>query len=191
MNKNINLTLYKSLIESDFILLNNSYNKNTAYLQQETLLSSQKKISALNILQLIKSIKQFIRTIQFLQKQKNPCLHIIVENKQHFFLLKQYFNENPLKFSINLQNSFLLKKKNSLNSTQMIFSFKQEYSINNLKTLKRLFSENIFLIQKINSRIETNNWGTYKIYNDLFDFKKIIFLIILLEQSLNSINNEN
>ena len=186
MTKNINLTLYKSLIESDFILLNNSYNKNIAYLQQETVLNSQKKISALNILQLIKSIKQFIRTIQFLQKQKNPCLHIIVENKQHFFLLKQYFNDNPLKFSINLQNSFLLKKKNSLNSTQMIFSFEQEYSINNLKTLKRLFSDNIFLIQKINSRIETNNWGTYKIYNDLFDFKKIIFLIILLEQSLNA-----
>ena len=68
----------------------------------------------------------------------------------------------------------------------MIFSFEQEYSINNLKTLKRLFSDNIFLIQKINSRIETNNWGTYKIYNDLFDFKKIIFLIILLEQSLNA-----
>lgn len=188
MNKLINLNLYKSLIESDFILLNNSLNKSNHYIQHETSLVLNQKICALNVLQLVKSIKQLIRLIQFLKKQKNPCLHIIVENKQHFFLLKQYFNDHPVNFNINLQNSLLLKKKNS-DSTQMLFSFEQEYSVNNIKTLKRLFSDNIFLIQKINSKIEANNWGVYKIFNELFDFKKIIFLIILLEQSLHSLHN--
>lgn len=185
MNKNINLNLYKSLLESDFILLNNALSKNNGYLYNETTLTTNQQISALDVLQVLKSVKQMIRLIQFLKSQKNPCLHIIVENKQHFFLLKQYFIDNPSKFPINLHNSLLLKKKNNT-STQMLLSFEQEYSINNTKALKRLLSDNIFLIQKINAKMEFNNWGTYKIFNDLFDFKKIIFLIILLEQSLAS-----
>ena len=101
-------------------------------------------------------------------------------------MLKQYFNDNPSKLPVNLHNSLLLKKKNNT-STQMLLSFEQDYSINNTKALKRLLSDNIFLIQKINAKRELNNWGTYKIFNDLFDFKKIIFLIILLEQSLYSL----
>ena len=56
----------------------------------------------------------------------------------------------------------------------MLFSFEQDYSTGNTRILKRLLSENIFLIQKINSKIEVNNWGVYKLYNDSFDFKKIV-----------------
>jgi len=186
MNKHINLNLYKSLIESDFVLLNKSLAKTNGYVFNETTVTKTQQISALDVLQILKSVKQMIRLIQFVKKQKNPCLHIVVENKQHFFLLKQYFNDNPITFPINLHNSLLLKKKN-MNSTQMLLSFEQDYSINNTKALKRLLSDNIFLIQKINSKMEFNSWGTYKIFNELFDFKKIIFLIILLEQSLSSL----
>ena len=44
MNKNINLNLYKSLIESDFILLSNSLGKNNGYLHNETTLSTNQQI---------------------------------------------------------------------------------------------------------------------------------------------------
>jgi hypothetical protein len=42
--------------------------------------------------------------------------------------------------------------------------------------LKYLFEQDIFLITKINNCLENNNLTTYKIYNDLSDFKKIIFI---------------
>jgi hypothetical protein len=59
------------------------------------------------------------------------------------------------------------------------------FSLNNKETfLKRLFDKNIFLISKINSKLEKNNWGTYKIYNDLTDIKKIIFLLVIISSIL-------
>jgi len=102
-------------------------------------------------------------------------------------LLKEYLLTRPLKFKINVQNSALVKK--SGDATQMLFSFEQDSSTGNTRILKRLLSENIFLIQKINSKIEVNNWGVYKLYNDSFDFKKIVFLLALFEQSLFSSTN--
>jgi hypothetical protein len=56
----------------------------------------------------------------------------------------------------------------------------------NKKTLKYLFEQDILLITKINSSSENNNLSTYKIYNDLADFKKLVFLIALIEQTLNT-----
>jgi hypothetical protein len=47
---------------------------------------------------------------------------------------------------------------------------------------KRLYNNNIFFLNKINSAVEINKGGFYKIYNNIFDYKKIIFLIILLNK---------
>ena len=59
---------------------------------------------------------------------------------------------------------------------------------NNTKLLKKIVQSNIFLINKINTKLEQNDWGSYKIYNDLNDFKKFIFLVILLDIILNKKN---
>jgi len=37
-------------------------------------------------------------------------------------------------------------------------------------------------VSKINSKTEANNYGTYKMYNDISDFKKLVFLILLINQ---------
>ena len=64
----------------------------------------------------------------------------------------------------------------------MILILGQEFNSNKSQTLKRLYDANIFLINKVNANLELNNVGTYKIFNDLFDFKKIIFMTILIDQ---------
>jgi len=184
MKKALNLSLYKSLIESDFTLLNNVSSKHNPYVQQSVCLTND-STSTLNLLEAVKSIKQLIRMVQFLKKQKLPRLHILVENTQHYFLLKEFLLNYPTKFSIDLQNNFFLKTKAKKDSTEMLFSFEQQNSISENRLLRRLLLKKIFLINKVNSRIEINNKGTYKIYNDLFDFKKIIFLIILFHESIN------
>jgi hypothetical protein len=55
---------------------------------------------------------------------------------------------------------------------------------NNKNIFRRFFESNIFLVQKINSTFEKNNWGSYKIYNNVVDYKKILFLVILIHKVL-------
>jgi len=55
---------------------------------------------------------------------------------------------------------------------------------NNKNIFRRFFESNIFLLQKINSTFEKNNWGSYKIYNNVVDYKKILFLVILIHKVL-------
>ena len=77
-----------------------------------------------------------------------------------------------------------LPTKNLSQSTLQVLIL-LNFSLNNKETfLKRLFDKNIFLINKINAKIEKNNWGTYKIYNDLTDVKKIIFLLVIISNIL-------
>ena len=56
---------------------------------------------------------------------------------------------------------------------------------NNSLLLKKLFDKNIFLMNKINTKIEQNNWGSYKVYNEIDDFKKFIFFLVLIELTLS------
>jgi len=49
-------------------------------------------------------------------------------------------------------------------------------------TYKALFFQNYHLIQTINPVEETINWGSYKVYNSLIDFKKLLFIGLILVQ---------
>jgi len=49
---------------------------------------------------------------------------------------------------------------------------------------KKLFEGSILIVNKINSKLESNNFGTYKIFNNMLDFKKLIFLVVLIDKIL-------
>jgi hypothetical protein len=90
-----------------------------------------------------------------------------------------FFKNKP--FNLEVKNSLNIKQ--SLVENQVLVLF--DYINNNPLILKKLFDKNIFLINKINTKFEQNNWGTYKIFNELDDFKKFIFFIVLIDISLN------
>ena len=48
-----------------------------------------------------------------------------------------------------------------------------------------LFEKGFFLINRVNSSVEKNAFGTYKIFNDLDDLKKIIFLSCVIKMCSN------
>ena len=179
--KNNNLLL-KSLIESDFLLLNQKP-INSSRSVGATKRTKTDSLSFLDPIESTKTIKQLIRLLQFLKKQKSNFLHIVVNNKQHLDLLNTFFETSKINVPILIKES-LPTNILPINTLQMLMFLNEP--INNKKTIfKRLFDKNIFLVNKINSKLEKNNWGTYKIFNELNDFKKIIFLLIVIHQTLN------
>jgi hypothetical protein len=176
--KKDNTQLLKGIIESDFLFLNKRI-KNKLRVLRSTSNINNINISYIDSLETLKTVKQFVRILQFLNTKENKILHIVMKNKQFVKIAESFFSARNsdviIKDSTNLQN---LKTEN-----QLLLLF--DHINNNSLVLKKLFDKNIYLINKVNTKIEQNNWGTYKIFNDLDDFKKFIFFVVLIELSLN------
>jgi hypothetical protein len=179
------VSLLNSLINSNFLILNKNHTKNLKHLRYKS--NSYLGETALNLLETLKTVKEFIRILQFLKK-KNLLLHLLVDNKQHADLLTSFFETRLLNVLI---SSFLSKTAKTKNAVPFLVMLSDP--LNNNKNMFKNFEEKkIFLVSKINAKVEKNNWGTYKIYNDLHDFKKIVFLLSVLDLVLkkNKINDE-
>lgn len=174
--------LYNSLLKSDFLILSD-VNKKTNNLITKNIKLKNSNIITLDSLSILKSIKQMVKTIELLKKNsKKVIIYIILSsNYQFYFLLKSFFNKNFVKnIDIKVENS--LNFKTDHNTASMIlnldtFSNKSEHFL----LFKHLLSKKIYLLFKINSNVEFNFLNSYKIYNDILNFKKILFLIVLLQ----------
>jgi hypothetical protein len=111
-----------------------------------------------------------------LKKDNVSLLKGLIESD--FLLVNKNLNK---KFNININDSSNIKKSNLENQFLILF----DYINNNSLLLKKLFDKNIYLVNKVNTKFEQNNWGTYKIFNELDDFKKFLFFIVLIELTLN------
>jgi hypothetical protein len=176
--------LFQSLVQSDFCLLQNKKPKQISVVHSSIKLNSSKWITSLNLVEVSKSLKQFVRLFQFLKSQKKGKLLLWVDNKQHQHLLTELLKSNKSNYSFQVELD-LFRNKTFTNMFQTLIALNRTLTANK-KTLKYLFEQDILLITKINSSSENNNLSTYKIYNDLADFKKLVFLIALIEQTLNT-----
>jgi hypothetical protein len=172
MKKNLNTSLYTSLINSDFFLLENPERTKISYFQGK--ISTKQHITSLNLLELNKSIKQFIRSLQFLKNEKNSSLYININNKQNFNLFKQYFNLHPAFVNVVLK-SFIQNDAAKSRGPKM----QLDISTNGQKNLN--FSQTPYLLTQINLCRDYNKAGTYKMYNSLGSTTKNLFLLALIE----------
>ena len=117
--------------------------------------------------------------MQYLQNNDKNVIHLVVKNKQFIKIAESFFKNK--RFNININDSSNIKKSNLENQFLILF----DYINNNSLLLKKLFDKNIYLVNKVNTKFEQNNWGTYKIFNELDDFKKFLFFIVLIELTLN------
>jgi uncharacterized protein YcgL (UPF0745 family) len=176
--------LFNSLLQSDFCLFQKKSAKQTSCINSIVKLNSSKWINSLDLLQISKSLKQLVRLFQFLKSQKKSQLLLWVDNKQHQHLLNELLQtkgQQDCAFQIELD---LFRNKEFTSVSQVLIALNQTLSANK-KTLKYLFEQNILLLTKINSSLENNNLNTYKIFNDLSDFKKLVFIVAVIEQILN------
>jgi hypothetical protein len=161
-----NTKFLKTLIDSDFSLLNQTNLKT----------STLNSISVLNLSELQKELKQFLRLLTFISTNKNGSIIICVEDDYTSFLLTQIFADVSFKIKIQKTIPVEYTKKDQV---KLILVFGTSH-IN----FNRLLNSNIFLITKINKVYEKKLCGSYKISNDLSDLKKIVFLCILLNKIL-------
>ena len=192
MKKNylLNLKLIKSLTISDFLLIEQKKLKNEKNCRFKNLHFFPLKKNTfiyLEPLEIIKSLKQLIRTFNFIKQQHSLKinLHFFTDEQNAIFfsLLKQFLNNKFLKsnilFNYNTNNVENLKQKFKFN-----LSFLLDKKLSNDKNfLKKQFYRNNFIFFKINSNIELNQ-NSYKIYNNFDDYKKTLFFISFLRQLL-------
>ena len=104
MKKKVNTKLLKSIIETDFLLFTGTMNMNLKTLKSCNNLNSGKDvIYTLEAFELIKTLKQFVRFLQFLNNHQSKCLHICSSSKQILGFLNKYMDPAKTKISQNMK----------------------------------------------------------------------------------------
>ena len=181
--KTVKDLLLTSIINSDFLILDEPSTKNLRHIKSRVHYKTLQLVS-LDLFEIVKSLKQLIRSLTFLSKSEQRFLHIWVEDKQYIRVLNLFFDNNLKNLKVFIKGALTQTQcKKTVNQLLLLLSMPLK---NDIKLLKRVFQKDIFLVTKINSKLEKKNWGTYKIYNDLQNFKKFIFLIVILDLIFNT-----
>jgi len=192
-NSKFNFSIFKLMEYSEFSFLKTeNFKKNDLiYINSFIKLNFNEKNSSffiLNFLHLIKGLKQYIRIIKFLSLKKKKHIYLISEFNHFFFikfLLSKLFKSNDITLQSEKQSKVNFVKIKKDHNNHYKFLLLLNLSLNSSKNnLDKLVSNNLFLIDEVNSKLKTKNDSFYKIFNEVSDFKKIIFLSLLLEKYL-------
>lgn len=179
-NNKIKKSLLCNLIVFDFIFLTTFTKKTSNFVEKKYHIGKKLYIVRLAILEILKGLKRFLRFFQFLSKwiNKKVLIYICLSSVQYIKFLQILFKKYNMNISLNINTLLpgLSLKKYDLKA---ILFLDKVFSKSNDKNLKFY---NYFLVQEVNSSNNNNNLGSYKIYNNLDDFKKLLFLGIFLLQ---------
>jgi hypothetical protein len=184
-NLNKNDLLIKQLIDSDFIYSRRSVDKRVPDIVESTLtIKENNLVCTLDIFKLNKSIKQFIKILEKLDTLKSEQkiqLYVLCKDKYYLHLVnrmsKRYFLRDIIRPCTILPD---LSGKLNKDITKYLFILGEyEFSRN---FLYKLVYYRISLISKFNLKYERRTFGFYKIQNNLDDYKKLMFLFILIEK---------
>lgn len=173
----------KDLIESDFLLLSKeSFNLNKK--QREKAAPAY-----VDVLETSRSLKYIVRMIQMLKKEELFSLLIWVEDKFLYDLTKKILITQSYDSScIQLTTCDITNEKEKL----LFVLGKVESSSKAL--YKKLVSNRAFLLNYINSNLKQNKtlfYGNYISYANLYDIKKLIFFLVLINNTLINLNEKN
>lgn len=179
-NNKIQKSLLYNLIIFDFIFLTSFTKRTSNLVAKKYRISKKLYIVRLAIFELLKGIKRFLRLFQFLNKweDQKALFYICITNPQYIKFLNSLVQKYDLNISLNI-SSLLPRLHSKTSELKSILILDTLLSNNSYKSLN--FSQ-FFLVQEINSFNSVNNSGAYKVYNNLNDFKKLLFLGIFLLQ---------
>jgi hypothetical protein len=194
MAKKVSLLFYKSLIISDFLIIRKKYKVSKLFINFLLEIKIDNFIVCLNILETLKSLKQFISILLFLKGQK-PLILFYVPNKQYRALLNEYFIDTlklqDILFLQNLQfklpeKYFSVDKKTQKRNYTTFFSC---LGFDKAVSLPAVLQKQIFLLSTVNVKSSFWQFGDYKVFNDMLELQKIFFFVILAKQILKNKKN--
>jgi hypothetical protein len=168
--RRLDFSLYKSLIETDFLLLNTNI-KSSKNKKIELI----KNVVFVDVLNSILQIKQFINLVKLIKSRKG-LIQLLFSNTQEMFFFQDL--KHSSKFKINFKKD-LRDISKTLSTPKLNINF--GYNLNQ-KVINNLFQKLFFLIQTFDLRSDMINCGYYKIFTDLTDYKKLVFITILLKK---------
>lgn len=181
MNK-INIALFKSLVSSEFLILSANCRQNNRKLDYKIASRAKNKVEcSLNIFELVKSLKQLVRVLQFLKTFKKKQFIICSSNVNVLSFLDLYKKELEFSESLILEPDY--RKVKSLTTLRSLLLL-EDLPTSDESFSRNFFEKNILILTKVNAAFERNSYGTYKIYNEMSDYKKLMFLIILIKKTL-------
>ena len=190
MQKSINITLYKSLLLTDFNFIKSNTVSN--YRTTSNIITKGNTFYYLDLLESIKTLKILIRGISFIKQGRKMRLILRINNFQYYKVLVDFTKSNPLPYKVVLLYDKLLPKQYSFDLT-CFYVFFGDYRLSHKANhfYRQLLLQKIFLIMHINFQIEYQQYGAYKFYTDTTDFKKIIFLLLLIKKVLINPKEKN
>lgn len=189
-NTNIKKTLFYNLIIFDFILLESSSKKISNFFLEK--LQNEKFITTrISIFPIVKNFKRFIRLLQFTKnttlevskfKKSNISLNGSKKNLINFFylwvnsehsleLLKILFQQYKLSCFVKLNLFFPFSNPRSTLKVGLIFD-----QFINLRNFFSFFFKKFYFLHAFNSFEDSVHFTFYKIFSDLDDYKKLLFL---------------
>lgn len=168
--RKLDFSLYKSLIETDFLLVNTHTN-----FSKNKKVDVIKNVLFVDVLNSILEIKQFINVIRFIKKRKG-LIQLLFSNSQSMFFFQGIKDSSQFKTEFRKDLTYISKTK--LNPK---LSLNLGYNLTE-KGINNLFRKLFFLIQTFDLRSDKLNFGYYNVFTDLTDYKKLIFITILLKK---------
>jgi hypothetical protein len=175
-------------MQISFMLLKDLINSELPLLAVKNLTSAVKKNSfvVLNLLELNAAIKQFVRLLNLFSKKENSVLCFWVENTYLESLVKNLLTSlNLSEIEWRVQTAQPVFKKTKAETTFLIV-LGQPPLLSAKFFESKLILNNIFLVLKINTTSEINFGGAYKLFGEIDTLQKILFLIILIKQTLKN-----
>lgn len=187
MNNKIDTALLKSIIDTEFSIIASKSNKKKCNVDVGSTFScSNHKISySLSLFELVKTLKELVRILQFLKNQKRRKLNICSSIENVISFVKAYQKELILSDFVLVERRLSqIKKHKNINNSYCLLSIEDSLK-NKISTSAKLFEKDILLVVKVNSVFEFKSCGNYKVYNDVSNFRKLAFLMTIIDCAFN------
>lgn len=181
--------LLSSLLTSDLIYfpISNSKKKDSNYYSKKININKASNYAFLNVFTLLQSLKQIIRLLQFNLKYYKNSVQMITSSPVYNQIINYVSKVHGIKDSkINAR----LKFDNKLNS-KVVAVLGNDISLNTSSLIQKLFNSNIHSVLLINTLFTINLFGNYKLFNNINNYKKLLFILIvfLLSQKQGEMNS--
>lgn len=181
MNKALNNTFIKQLIDSDFLFTKSSLIKNN--LTSSINIDQKNQFNILDIFKVNTSLKQLIRILQLLKLKKNFCIHIWCNNAYILGLINKFVIDFSMTKIISTSVRFPEVDRKKINFLFILGKPSNQKLEKIIYT--KILDKRISLVNKFNFSLEREGLGFYKIKNDLYDYKKLILLLIIIHNTIN------